>query len=125
MANKPATQDHKPKAVKAKETTGQFRLSPEYELRDLEGWETTFEGLELFVPKESMNDYMVLENIAKMRDEGDTSMWRYPLVLERIFGVEQKNKLISHLTDKKTGRPDQKKLGEAINHVFTVANPNS
>lgn len=125
MANKPATQDHKPKAVKAKETTGQFRLAEQYEYREVEGWNVDHDGLSLFVPRESLADYFVQENMAKMRSEGKAGGWRFPLVLERIFGEEQKAKIVEHVTDPATGRPDQERLGEFFELAMKAAVPNS
>ncbi len=126
MANKPTPQDHKPKEEKAKSsrTTGSFRLSPDLEERDIEGWEIEFDGLTLFLPEESLADYQLQENMANMRAEGRAGAWRHPIVTERMFGVEQKNKLIEHCTDPKTGRADNERVGAFIQAAFKAANPN-
>lgn len=126
MANKPVPQDHKPKEDKAKaeKTVGQFRLSADYDYREVEGWDISYDGFELFMPQESLSDYFVQENMAKMRSEGNSGAWRYPLILERLFGAEQKAALLEHVTDKKTGRPDSEKIGSYIKVVFEAAAPN-
>lgn len=115
-------QDHKPK--KAPKTTGMFRLNPDLEEREIDGWHVEVEGITVFVPEESLLDYDVTENMAKMRSEGRTGSWRYPLIIERMFGVEQKQRILEHLTVPETGRVDQERLGNVINGAFQAANPN-
>ncbi len=124
MADKPVPQDHKKKATKATKTTEAFRLTPDFEYRDIEGWKITHEGFDIFIPQESLEDYFVQENMAKMRAEGRNGMWRYPLILERMFGVEQKDAFLAHVTDPATGRPDNDSIGTLIQATFEAVNPN-
>lgn len=115
-------QDHKAKANKL--TTGKFRISPEYEYREVEGWEAEIEGVELFIPKEGIEDARVQEHMAKIRfgDTGD--QLRGPLVLELIYGTEQWAALKAAAMDPTTGRPDNEKFSTFVEKTFAAVNPN-
>lgn len=115
-------QDHQPK--KAKLTTGKFRLAPNLEEREVEGWDLDYEGLTLFLPRESFEDAHFQEIMAQMRAGGADGGWRYPLAIERMFGIEQKARLLEHITDPATGRASQERMGDVLKAALKAVNPN-
>lgn len=81
-ARKPAArkpQDRKPKAVEAAEP---------------EAVTITVDGFSLIVDPETLDDFELLENVARVED-GDLS--RLPQVLQRMFGAEQYAAVKEHL----------------------------
>lgn len=116
-------QDHKPKQ-ESKLTTGQFRISPQYEYREVEGWGAEIEGVKVFIPKEGVEDARVQEHMAKIRFGGAEDQLRAPLVLELIYGTEQWGSLKAAVIDPATGRPDQQRFAGLVEKTFQAVNPN-
>lgn len=127
MSNKPVPQDHKKKEekIKTERVTRAFRLDRTFKEREIEGVALVYEGTDIFLPDESMQDHYVLEHMALMREEGRKEGWRYPLILRRLIGEEQAATVAASSVDPETGRPDDQKIGRLINVLFEAANPNS
>lgn len=119
-------QDRKPKQEKSEavETTGKFRISTDYELREVEGWQVEVEGIDIFLPKESLTDNRSSRIMAKAQAGDKRAAAQYGLVIERMLGEEQYDKVQDALEDPATGRVSDEQVGGFLASLMKAINPN-
>lgn len=117
MASKPVPQDHKQKEEKAKAVAGTREIGG----REVEGFEVTAHGFTVFAHKEALDDFEVLDAVAKLDARKVTA---FPDVLRRIIGDDFKVAM-DGLRDQETGRVSIEKGVRYVQDVMGAISPNS
>lgn len=77
----------------------------------------TKSGFEFQIEDETLDDYELLEDLAKV-DQGRTG--KVVGVLEKLLGAEQKDKLKEHLRE--NGRVSAKRMFSELKEIFDILN---
>lgn len=121
MANKPATQDHKPKAEKAADNPVSVEVTRSVNGQDVDGYEITYKGVTVFAPKEAFDDFEFLDDVGQLDKRNDATA--LPSLLRRLIG-EDFRRVMNELRDPKTGRVSVKAGSEYVLKVIGAVNPN-
>lgn len=110
-AERPAPQDHKPKAEKptVKKVEG--------------GKEVTFKGITVTVDDEALDDFELLDDLRALDEDQNAS--RLPVVLRRLVGKDGYKTVMDGLRDEKTGRVSGEAGGEFVAEILGALAPNS
>ena len=119
MANKPIPQDHKPKAEKA-EKADVVATTRTINDREVEGFEVTHRGFTVFAQKEALDDFEVLDAIAKLDNR---KVHAFPDVLRRVVG-EDFRIVMNVLRDPVTGRVSIESGVTYVHEMLGAINPN-
>jgi hypothetical protein len=97
-------EDHKPKQIAVDETLT-----------------ATVDGMEITVPTDAMDDFELLDDIARL-DGGDAT--RFPSILRRLIGNTQMRDVLDHLRDDETGRITVERGSEFVRDLLMELRPN-
>lgn len=78
---------------------------------------TTASGFEFEIDEKMADDMELVEEIA----EADKDVSKFPGVIRKMLGEEQKEKLYDHVRDKKTGRVPIKACVEIFVEIMNAA----
>lgn len=108
-------QDRKPKEETA-ESVEATRMVGD---RELEGHDVTYRGITVFVPREALDDFELLEDISNLDQQKAYAM---PSLLRRLIGDDFR-KVMDGLRDKTTGRVAMEDGSEFVGQILGAINP--
>lgn len=109
-AKKP--QDHKPKMDKPKVTETDA------------GWDITHQGISVSVPRDALDDFELLDDLAELQRNEQRGTARVPSMLRRLAGAEGFRAVTEGLRDPVSGRVPASTAVRFVFEVFQALNPN-
>lgn len=119
-AKKP--QDHKPKAEKPKAEPVEITLGTGDAERTVPGKRVTIGGITIEVPDEALDDFEVLDALARLQDNHDGSA--VPTIFRRLLGDDAR-RVLGELRDPVTGRVPVERATVFTMGIFEALAPNS
>lgn len=88
------------------------------------GWTVTHRGVVLEIPREALNDFELLDDLAEVQKDPKTGSPRVPSILRRLAGQDGFRAVTTALRDPETGRVPVQPALDFVGEVFVALNPN-
>lgn len=112
MAQAKKPQDRQPKQVKPSVTQTDA------------GWDITHQGIAISVPREALDDFELLDDLAVLQRDEKRGTPRVPSMLRRLAGEDGYQAVLTGLRDASTGRVPASVAVRFVFEVFQALNPN-
>lgn len=88
------------------------------------GWTVTHRGITITVPREALDDFELLDDLAELQRDQTRGAARVPSMLRRLTGQEGFRAVTDGLRDKDSGRVPASTAVMFVFEVFQALNPN-